>query len=66
VELVVPFDEGAGSPGAGAVVPAPPACRALMASTRSDLRIRAVPLMPSWEAIACSSGSRRAVRLPVR
>jgi hypothetical protein len=37
-----------------------------MASSRSDLRIRAVPLIPSSAATACNSGSRMAERLPRR
>ncbi len=36
-----------------------------IAETRSDLRILEVPLMPSWPAIAWSSGIRRLVSAPV-
>ncbi len=49
----------AGSAVFGALLPA---CLALMASSRSDLRMRAVPLIPSWAATAWSSGSRSAER----
>ncbi len=68
VEVVdAPFEgaDPAGAVSAAGAAP-PPDSRALMASTRSDLRIRAVPLMPSWAATACSSGRRSADRLPVR
>jgi hypothetical protein len=51
---------------AAALESAPPFWWAVMAATRSDLRIRAVPLMPSCAATACSSGRRSDDRLPGR
>ena len=46
----------AGAAADGAPAP-PPTCRAEMAATRSPLRIRPVPEMPSSPARRCSSGS---------
>jgi hypothetical protein len=48
---------GLGTVGAGAAVDEPLTCRSEMAATRSLLRIRAVPGMPSSPARRCSSGS---------